>query len=497
MLRARIIGASFLALIVLVPGAGAQQASGIAGLVRDTSGGVLPGVTVEAASPVLIEKVRTVTTDSEGRYNIVDLRPGTYTVTFGLSGFNTIRREGVQLTAGFTATVNADLPVGALEETVTVTGASPLVDVQNVRQQTVVSDQLLAALPTSSRALATLVTVIPGLVGAADVGGASGIYTSNATYRNTFHGKGGVKFLYDGMNALNMNTGATSYILNSATVEETAVQTGGVSAESTASGVLINMVPKEGGNSFKLDVFGFYTNDALQSDNLTDELRGRGLTTTNHVRQLYDFNATVGGPIRKDKLWLFAASRLGGTKIQVPGVFFNTSIGTPFYTPGDPAYRQEWLRSQAVRLTWQVSDKNKMNVFADTQALIVRGRGEFAAPESATGYNFWPQGLYQVSWSSPRTSRLLLEAGASYMKGPYPFPSPGDRFMQVHPDDISILEASTGFRYNARASYSDVWDNERLVERFSTSYVTGSHAFKAGLQLEEGISNRSVQVQQD
>src|SRR5205823_4988608 len=154
------------------------------------------------------------------------------------------KREGVQLTAGFTATVNADLPVGALEETVTVTGASPLVDVQNVRQQTVVSNELLAALPTSSRALATLVSVIPGMVGAADVGGASGIYTSNATYRNMFHGKGGVKFLYDGMNALNMNTGATSYILNSATVEETAVQTGGVSAESTASGVLINMVPR-------------------------------------------------------------------------------------------------------------------------------------------------------------------------------------------------------------------------------------------------------------
>src|SRR3989441_11471887 len=211
MVRANGLALSLGALCVLLFSAAtsAQENSGIAGLVRDTSGGVLPGVTVEAASPVLIEKVRTVTTDSEGRYNIVDLRPGTYTVTFGLSGFNTIRREGVQLTAGFTATVNADLPVGALEETVTVTGASPLVDVQNVRQQTVVSNELLSALPTSSRALATLVTGIPGLVGAADVGGASGIYTSMANYRNTFHGKGGAKFMNDGMNARKMNTGAT------------------------------------------------------------------------------------------------------------------------------------------------------------------------------------------------------------------------------------------------------------------------------------------------
>ena len=102
---------------------------------------MLPGVTVEAASPALIEKVRTVVTDGEGRYNIVDLRPGTYVVTFSLAGFNTLRREGIALTAGFTATVNADMQVGALEETITVTGAAPLVDTQNVRQQRVVSDR--------------------------------------------------------------------------------------------------------------------------------------------------------------------------------------------------------------------------------------------------------------------------------------------------------------------------------------------------------------------
>ena len=121
---------------VLIPATiSAQQASGIAGVVRDASGAVLPGVTVEAASPALIEKVRTAVTDGEGRYNIVDLRPGTYVVTFSLAGFNTFKREGIALTAGFTATVNADMRVGALEETITVTGAAPLVDTQNVRQQ--------------------------------------------------------------------------------------------------------------------------------------------------------------------------------------------------------------------------------------------------------------------------------------------------------------------------------------------------------------------------
>src|SRR5688572_29148014 len=111
------------AVLLFVPHAGwAQQASGIAGVVRDTSGAVIPGVTVEAASPALIEKVRTVITDGEGRYNIVALRPGTYVVTFTLTGFSTVRREGVELPSGFTATVNVVLRVGALEESVTVSG---------------------------------------------------------------------------------------------------------------------------------------------------------------------------------------------------------------------------------------------------------------------------------------------------------------------------------------------------------------------------------------
>src|SRR2546427_10261510 len=133
MVRVNVVGVVLsvvMCVLLLSPAASAQQAtaSGIAGVVRDASGGVLPGVTVEASSPALIEKVRTVVTDGEGRYNVVDLRPGPYTVTFTLPGFTTVRREGIALTAGFTATVNAELRVGALEETITATGASPLVD---------------------------------------------------------------------------------------------------------------------------------------------------------------------------------------------------------------------------------------------------------------------------------------------------------------------------------------------------------------------------------
>jgi hypothetical protein len=186
------------ALVLLAPTASAQQASGLTGVVKDTSGAVLPGVTVEATSPALIEKIRTVISDGEGRYNIVDLPPGTYALTFTLSGFSTTIREGIELTSGFTATVNAELRVGALAETLTVTGASPLVDTQNSRQQVVVSDTMLDTLPTSTKNLVTLVNFTPGVVGPADVGGSAGVFSANLL-QVSFHGKRGNKTSIDGM----------------------------------------------------------------------------------------------------------------------------------------------------------------------------------------------------------------------------------------------------------------------------------------------------------
>src|SRR5262245_57959165 len=202
---ARMISLTIVAGGILIPAAArAQQAGGIAGLVRDASGGVLPGVTVEAASPALIEKVRTVVTDGQGRYGIIDLRPGTYVVTFSLSGFKTVRREGIVLTAGFTATVNADLEVGALEETITVTGASPLVDTQNVKQQNVVSTDLLAALPSGGKGFMGIARLVPGMSGGTDSGGAAGLRAANNAVSATIHGKADGKMAYDGMTVDNL-----------------------------------------------------------------------------------------------------------------------------------------------------------------------------------------------------------------------------------------------------------------------------------------------------
>jgi hypothetical protein len=479
----------------------AQQASGIAGLVKDTSGAVLPGVTVEAASPVLIEKVRSVVTDADGRYSIVDLRPGSYSVTFTLPGFRTLKRDGIDLGAGFTATVNGDLEVGSLEETITVSGAAPLVDTQNARQQTVVPKDLLETLPTSQMSMGTLANLTPGMNGNPDVGGSAGTYSQQAQVAG-FHGKtNSNRINYDGMRVSNMcGVSSISYIINGAMVEEMVVETGGFTAESNSSSVLMNAIPKEGGNLFRGGIYGTYSNGALQSQNLNQDLRSRGITQGFESTLMYHFDATVGGPIAKDRLWFFTAHRWTGNRNK-SDVYWNATQGTPFYTEdrSRPGTQQEDLRSNAVRLTWQLSPKNKINAFVDLQDNKMprhRRTTGFVAPEALPGWSFpEPAGLYQATWTSPVTSKLLLEAGASFMLQPWCLSAQEG----VTPEHISITEASTGLTYNSATGVGPYGTDpcrktDRYAQRFSVSYVTGSHNFKVGVQNEQGIhdSNEST-----
>ncbi|MBM3776899.1 MAG: carboxypeptidase regulatory-like domain-containing protein, partial [Acidimicrobiia bacterium] len=233
--------------VLLTPDAGAAQSAttgAIAGAVRDATGAVLPGVTVEAASPTLIEKVRVAVTDAQGQYKIVELRPGEYVVTFTLPGFATVRREGLELTTGFTATVNADMKIGGLEETITVTSANPVVDVQNTRTRTVLSREVQDALPTgkSVNAFGAL-TLGAKVTGQQDVGGSTGENTS------TFgvHGSAGddAKMMLDGMSFSGIGSGGVGvrhYQINNMAVEEVTVTSRGVSAETEAGGLFINNV---------------------------------------------------------------------------------------------------------------------------------------------------------------------------------------------------------------------------------------------------------------
>ena len=491
-------------LLILAGPALAQQASGIAGVVRDVSSGVLPGVTVEAASPALIEKVRTGITDGDGRYSIVDLRPGTYTVTFTLPGFTSVRREGIDLPGGFTATVNVDMQVGAVEETITVTGESPIVDVQTVRQQTAITDEQLATLPTATRTWGTLATFTPGLnyaSGLSSFTGTGGVYAENNPQRSSFgvitsfRGKTGAHTEYDGMGTnYAASSGGMGYVSNAYTAEEMRVQTGAISAESKTSGVSFDMIPKEGGNNFSGLVYGHGTTGALQSENLTDSLRARGLATGPQVDVLFDVAGSVGGPVVQDKLWFFTTHRRTESANRVPGLFYNATQSTPFYTPDPsrPVFTEDFFRSNALRLTWQVTARHKINLFGDNQRnCACRSFQPNQAAESMQTFDFRPQGLYQMTWNSPFTNKLLFEAGMAVVISRW--------HSKAQPEskatDIPITEQRTGLLYNARSA--TIQTSPKFVQRFSTSYITGSHAFKVGFLIEEGYSRGRLGTNSD
>jgi hypothetical protein len=484
------------ALLLLPATVLAQSAStgSITGVVRDSSGAVLPGVTVEAASPVLIEKVRSAVSDSSGVYRITDLRPGPYSVTFTLAGFNSLRRENIELTTGFTATVNADLTVGNVAETITVSGATPVVDTQNVAQQSVFSRQVLENLPAGSgiKNYAALIAGTSYAGGAAqqDVGGSKGEYSQNFM----IHGGRGGDFqqLRDGMFFGTMvAAGNWMTSLNPATVAETTVQTSSGAAESESGGVLINVVPRDGGNVFSGTFNANGSWPALQSDNLSDALRRRGLTSAPTLRVRYDVGGGFGGPIRTDKLWFFGSARSWRTASTYPGNFFNATPHTLFYTPDldQPAYDNSYYNDLRGRVTWQPTSKDKIAVSYGNEHncdCAFNSSAGNRSPEAFAAYATNPSWQAQATWSRPASSRVLLEAGSVVLKGTL------DSFLfTALPTDRFVLDQSRNYGYGGAYLLGltggfGTQDFGQTNERFSVSYVTGSHAFKTGVQYLYG-----------
>jgi hypothetical protein len=486
----------------------AQGSNGsIVGVVKDASGAVLPGVTVEAASPVLIEKSRTAVTDSQGLYRIVDLRPGVYTTTFTLAGFSTFKREGLELTAGFTATVNAEMKVGALAETITVSGETPVVDLQNVRQQTTLSRTTLEALPTTGR-ISQLVNFIPGAVIGNPVWQSVGGLDERA---NAFSAHGG-RFddnvpVIDGL-AQRLQGGAV-FVFNQLTFQEVNVETGGTSADRNTGGVQMNIVPRDGGNTFSGAFNTSHTAPSLQADNLNDELRARGLSFSSSLKKHYDTGGAFGGPILRDRLWFFAGSRFGANQQYQQGNYFNKlqnqRVGTDpvyrvtFYEPdlSKPAFTDDYYRDYSLRLTLQASKKNKFVVSYEAQPncscfwpILELGpqNNVQGTPEAVGAHNYKVNYLPLVTWTSTISSKLLLEVGGSANVF-------DNETMRTDPsvgtDTIAITELSTNFRYGSRAlslthagGYR-IQHNRQYRQRASVSYVTGQHALKTGADFAE------------
>jgi Carboxypeptidase regulatory-like domain len=480
-------------LLLPLPASAQLGSSGIAGVVKDATGAVLPGVTVEASSPALIEKVRSVATDGEGQYKLVNLVPGVYSVTFSLPGFGTVKREGIELAANFTAPISVELKVGDLAETLTVSGQSPVVDTQNTSVRNLIPTAVLNALP-SNKTLGAWAALTPGMVvpgTAMDVGGSKG----EQSLRLAIHGGHGgeQRMLVDGMNT----SGGGSdfgYIPNPASAQEVSLELGGGTAEAMLGGVLINFIPKDGGNKFEGIFTANYANHSMQGSNLSDEVRARGLTelSVNKVHDIWDYNGALGGPIVTSRLWFFTAHRRWGNSTQVAGIFQNATqsgwLFTPDYSrPGYADYRQ---RSESLRLTWQASQRNKIRLFFDYQNHCdchrgldtgSAGNGTPTAPEAAHYRKYFPNNVPQASWNFPATSRLLFEAGVSArLFNWHNEPEPG-----VTPETISITESSTNFLYHAAPNYGEHLSTQ-ANQRFAVSYITGSHALRTGLfMLEE------------
>ncbi|MBM3779517.1 MAG: TonB-dependent receptor [Acidimicrobiia bacterium] len=481
-----------------LPEIASAQTGAIAGEVTDATGGVLPGVTVNATSPSAID-IRTAVTDGAGRYVLTALVPGTYAVEFTLAGFSIVRREGVALRGGFTANIDIRMAVGGVDETVTVIGATPTVDVRNVRTQAVLDDETLNLLPNaqnvSSFGALTLGVNITGNTGGVDVGGTGGETGSAAVHANR---QNDMKVSQDGMStnhSMAANGGIMNWGMNynMESIAEVTMASSGMSADTETAGIQLNYIPKDGGNTFSLSGRASFTNSDFQSDNLSDELKSRGATTGGEVKELYDYGFSGGGPIRRDRAWFYSSHRWWDTQTYVPGQFFNAvqgqraPNGVPLYAQGERAHIDDPNREHSGRITVQASSKDKLTYFGNIvyAGVLQRLTGSFLTPEAGHSTTSETH-LSQATWTRAQSNRVLLEGGFTYLHNPFiHIRAPG-----VGDDDVPILGIgqSGTFVYNAWSFFGFIpynddlggSDTDQVNARGSLSYVTGSHSFKFG-----------------
>ena len=474
------------------------QSSGIAGVVRDTSGAVLPGVTVEASSPALIEGMRSAVTDSQGRYNIVDLRPGVYTVTFTLTGFSMIRRTEIQLPATFTATVNADLKVGALEETITVTGESPLVDTSNVIKRQVVSSDVIESMPTSKNWSTLGVLTVGVFSNQNDVGGSAG------EHQNQLKAHGGSFndriVQLDGLMIANMacNYACTGLSTNDASTQELSYEFGAISAETGGGGVRVNIIPREGGNQFSGLAFANFANSGLQTNNVDDELRAQGVTTADSIEKIYDTSFAFGGPIKQSKLWFWTAHRFWGYEQIRTNTFYEGNPNDFVFDPdrSRPGTETQKNGSLDLRLTWQMSPKNKISGYynygprrTEHWTLV-----STIQPDASNLQNLPVNHFETVTFRSTLSSRMLFEAAAGNMTEIWTREPVEDSTTST---GYPVTEQTTGINFRAYSgTFSRNYTSLRSY-RSSLSYVTGSHAVKFGFNMQEGPAITDVYTSHD
>jgi hypothetical protein len=439
-----------------------------------------------------------------------------------LPGFTTYKRDGVELTGSFTATINAELRVGAIEETITVSAESPVVDTQSVRRQTTIGSDVIAALP-AARAYAGVMTLIPATI--TQTGNSLDLQVTPGML--VFGGSGGRnnegRLQVDGLmtGAAFNGAGVSSYVPDIGNAAEIAMTTSGGLGEAEVGGPTLSIVPKTGGNTVKATVYLSGVTSGMVGTNYTQDLRTRGLTAPNALLKLWDYNVGVGGPIRTDKIWFFGQFRDEGSHRTIAGMFANANLGDPTkrtYVADRtrPAIQAGSWRNGSLRLTVQANAKNKFNVFWDEQhpcqggAFSVFGDNVDAcrhpepneiiggapassnpsasatmAPETGTYLAPYGQRVQQVTWTSTVTNRLLLEAGlGTYLSRWGGSEMPGNPTRDI----VRVVENCArgcadnggiqGLTYRSE-NWAANWQGNHNW-RASASFVTGTESMKFG-----------------
>jgi hypothetical protein len=477
----------------------AQVLGSVAGVARDTSGAVLPGVTVEVTSPALIEKVRSAVTDGTGQYRIINLPPGLYSVSFTLPGFNTVVREGVQVSLNVTANIDAELRVGNVQETITVTGESPLVDVQSSAQTRSVSAETFKELPTSGSwiQMAALVPAIrPSQI---DVGGVLGDQTGTQVSAHGSAPMDGVSMI-DGLRIGNMylSSNLTNMSLSPLLFEEVNIQLSGQVAETGTNGVVMNAIPRSGGNTFSGSLLTNGSWPDLQSSNVTPNLQARGLQGASAtLKKLYDINGSVGGPISQDRVWFYFTSRYFTNEYFLASRFYSTDV-TAVQRANDTsrqAFGGTYTYDNNGRVTWAINEKQKLSSWyayqykVDPHWLIQ----VFNTSPEAVRITTWNTQLSTTKWTYTATNRLLFEAGLMAGESPDTIKIDPDQVAtcpsqgSLAPRCIAIINQTAGnFTYRAPTGFD--FDDRLPSQSFniSGSYVTGSHNAKIGVEMQRG-----------
>ncbi|MEO8681076.1 MAG: TonB-dependent receptor, partial [Vicinamibacterales bacterium] len=487
LIRAALAGCVALA---VMPASVLAQSS-IVGVVRDTSGAVLPGVNVEAESPALIERVKGAVSDDQGRYAIAGLRPGIYRLTFGLQGFVTSVRNGLELPANFTSTVNAELQLGDFAESVTVTGVSPVVDVQNAQKQTVIPRAMLDAVPIPRMFVAEAALVVGTKISSQNVGGTRAAVNPRVTAHGSVTKDTTIEV--DGMKMNTLVGGGDSHPdHNDGMIQEMSVRISAIGADVSAGGPHINLIPREGGNDLSGATYVGYSNGAMQFDNLTPDLIQRGLATPDAVKLVYDANASVGGAIRRDRLWFFGSLRQVGNENEV---------ANSFYPDGSPGIYDQRVGNYTARLTWQPSSGHKLSAYYDYQTKFV---GHLLTPgiDVMAALRRPPVIKYTTAakWTSAFRGNFAIDAGYGISVNSYT-----EKYqLGVEKDPFTPEWYATASRVDLVAATTKVAGmpqtgtfNFRYMLMSSMTYVAGAHALKAGLQWHIGNAWNTAQANAD